>query len=224
MMYNQNGLATGAKWYFWLAIVILIGSFALGFNIKDAKWLNGGIASATAEQMNVATDVERQKAELDLQVLRTQTEIQIAQQRQQAEYEAVKKQQELDALNVAAAQKANFHESLYNTLNFGLMAVMIAFSIALAALGVNASFGLGKVLSVKAEIAQPSKVYTAIPSKNHRQPSLAAQQARKREQQDRQGKIRVERVNQMLKNSKVIWSADNGKSAESIPGNNPLAS
>ena len=43
---------------------------------------------------------------------------------------------------------------------------------------------------------------------NHRQPSFAAQQARKREQQDRQGKIRVERVNQMLKNSKIIWSAD----------------
>ena len=116
---HQNGMATGAKWFFWLAIVILVGSFALGFNIKDAKWLNGKIASATAEQMNVATDVERQKADLDLQVLRSQTEIQIAQQKQQAEYEAAKQQQELNASNLANAQKANFRNALYNTLNFG---------------------------------------------------------------------------------------------------------
>lgn len=223
MYNNQNGLATGAKWFFWLAIVILIGSFALGLNIKDAKWLNGKIASETANQMSVATEVERQKAELDLQLLKTQTEIQIAQQKQQAEFETAKQQQELYALTLAETQKADFRNGLYNTLNIGLMALMVAFSIALSALGINASFGLRKVLRVKAEALQPAKVYTSVTSENHRQASLAAQQARKREQQDRQKKIRVERVNQMLKNTEAIWSADDGKSEEFVPGNNPRA-
>jgi hypothetical protein len=223
MYNNQNGIATGAKWFFWLAIVILAGVFALGFNVKDAKWLNGQIASATAEQMNVATDVERQKAELDLQLLKTQTEIQIAQQKQQAEFEAAKQQRELNALTLAETQKADFRNGLYNTLNIGFMALMVASSIALSALGINASFGLRKILSVKAEILQPSKVYTPIASKNHRQLSIAAQQAREREKQDREKQLQAERFNQMLKNSKAIWPSDDGKSEELVPGNYPWA-
>jgi hypothetical protein len=223
MYNNQNGIATGAKWYFWLVIVILVGTFALGFNIKDAKWLNGKIASETAKQMSVETDVERQKADLDLQLLKTQTEIQIAQQKQQAEYEAAKQQQELNALTLANTQKADFRNGLYNTLNIGLMALMIVFSIVLSALGINASFGLRKALSVKAETSQPNTIYTAVSLENRRKPSIAAQQARKREQLDRQKKIRAERVNQLFKNSEAIWSADDGKLEEFVPGNDPLA-
>jgi hypothetical protein len=75
MYNNHNNHATGAKWFFWLAIVVLAVVFALGFNVKDAKWLNRQIASATAEQMILTTEVERQKEELDLQLLKSQTEI-----------------------------------------------------------------------------------------------------------------------------------------------------
>lgn len=223
-MYTQSyNNTSGAKWIFWLVIIILLAVFALGFDLKEAKWLNGKIASATAEQMNVATDVERQKSELDLQLLKIQNEIQIAQQKQQAEFESAKLQQELNALTLAETQKADFRNRLYTTLNIGLIALTVAFSIALSALGINASFGLRKVLSVKAEALQLRAVYTPISSENPCKPSIAAQQARKREQLDRQKKIRAERVNQMLKNSKAIWSADDGKSEEFVPGNNPLA-
>lgn len=224
MYNNQNGMATGAKWFFWLAIVILIGSFALGFNIKDAKWLNGKIASATAEQMNVATDVERQKAELDMQVLRTQTEIQIEEQKRQAEYEAAKQQQEFEAAAVAEAQKAEFRSGFYNTLNAGLMVLLVTIGIVVTVAGINASLGLRTIKINNAEAFQGNKVPALVSAVNHRRPSLAAQQARLREQADRRSKIRAERVNRMLKNTEVVWSAEEEHSTKYSAGNDSLAS
>lgn len=225
MYNNQNGMATGAKWFFWLAIVTLIGSFALGFNIKDAKWLNGEIASATANQMNVTTDVDRQKAELDLQLLRTQTEIQVTQMKQKADYEAAQQQQELNATTTATMQWANFQAGLYNTVNIGLMIVMIAIGAALTIAGISAAVGLYKILNAKAQAIQPSQTQTVVIHKYHRQPSPAAQKARQREREERQLERQFidSRIDQLFPDNEVIWSTEGDNTEDLQPANYPWA-
>lgn len=218
-MYNQNSLATGAKWFFLLAIVVLLGAVALGANLKDAKWLNREIASETAHEMNVQTEIERQKAELDMQLLKTETEIQIAQMKQNAEYEAAKQQQALNAATVAATQKANFQAGLYDTINFGLLVVMIAVGVALNIVGIYAGTGLHKFLSAKAPAIQPSQPKTVIVYK--RQPSPAAQRARQREREEREKQIIDNRVNQLFPDSEPIWTAKGDKSEDLKPKNYP---
>lgn len=223
-MYNQNGHSSGAKWFFFLAIVVLLGAFALGANVKDAKWLNREIASATANEMNVATDINRQKAELDLQVLQAQTEIQVNQMRQQANYEAAKQQQELTALTTASIQKANFQAGLYDTVNFGVMVVMIALGIALAIAGISSAIGLFKILNAKAQAIQPSQTQTVVVHKYHRQPSLAAQKARQREREERiERRIIDGRIAQIFPNNEVIWSAEGNNTEELQPEKYPWA-
>lgn len=224
MYNNQNGIVTGAKWLFWLAIIILAAVFALGLNIKDAKWLNGDIASATAEQINVTTDVERKKSELDLQLLETQTEIQIAEQKRQAEYEAVKQQQEFEAAALAEAQKAEFRSDFYNVLNNGLMILFAAISIVATVAGINASVGLRSAMNRNTEALRVNEVRVSVSDVNRREPSLAAQQARLREQADRRSKIRAERIDKMLKNTEAIWSVEDRKSDKFSSSNNSRAS
>lgn len=220
-MYQPSSLASGAKWLFSLVIILIGIVFALGFNLRDAKWLNGKIASATAEQMSLATDIERQKAELNLQVLKNQTELQITREKQQAEYEAAQQQQQLDALFVANTQKAQFRNGLYNAINVGLMTLMIAISVVLAVCGINLSFGLRKVATIKAPVATLLRSSTTNVRRLSRQPSLAAQQARQREMQEREKQIWAKRNSLLFKNSRPIWSANDGKNDELIPGNHP---
>ncbi len=222
-MYNQHGYSSGAKWFFFLAMMVLLGAVALGANLKEAKWLNGKIASETAHEMNVQTEIERQKAYLDLQVLRAQTENQINQMKQQAEYEAAKRQQKLNASTVAAMQKAEFQAGLYDTFNFGLMVVMIALGAALTIAGIAAAIGMYKILNAKAKSIQPSQPVTVIVHK--RQPSPAAQKARQREREEREREIQLidSRFEQILPNSETIWSAKGGSPDNLKPENYPWA-
>jgi thymidylate kinase len=221
-MNYQNGQSTGAKWLFFLAMVILFGSVAFGFNLKDAKWLNREIASATANQMNVATDIDRRKAELDLQVLQTQTEIRIAEMKRQAEYEAAKQQQELNAATAAAMQWSNFQAGLYNAINIGLMVVMIAVSAMLIIAGIAVAIGLYKILNARAQAIQSTQSTVVIVRK--RQPSLAAQRARQREREEREREREINaRVDQLFSHSEPLWSVTGEKSENLERGNLPLA-
>lgn len=224
-MYNQNGQSAGAKWFFFLAIVVLLGTFALGANVKDAKWLNHDIASATANQMNVTTDIDRQKAELDLQVLKAQTDIQVNQMKQQADYEAAKQQQELNASTAAAMQWTNFQAGLYNTVNSGLMVVMIAVGVVVATVGIYASVGLYKILNAKAQAIQPSQTQTVVVHKYHREPSIAANKARQREREERElERQRIDdRINQLFPGSETVWTVADDKSADLKPADYPWA-
>jgi hypothetical protein len=220
-MYNQNSLATGAKWFFFLTIVILLGAFALGFNVKDAKWLNGEIASATANQMNVETDIDRQKAELGLQVLRTQAEIQVAEMKRQADYEAAKQQQELNAATAAAMQWSNFQAGLYQAVNIGLMVVMISIGAALILAGISAAVGLYKILNAKAQAIQLSQPTVVVVHK--RQPSVAAQRARQQEHEERERQLIDSRMNQIISGSKAVWIAQDRETETLKPENYPWA-
>lgn len=217
-MYQQNSMASGAKWFFWLTMVVLTIVFALGFNIKDAKWLNGQIASATANQMNIATDIEKQKAELDLQILRKQTELKIAEDIQAAEFKAQQQQQVLDDQAVISAQKADFRRNLYSTVNLGVTALMIALAVGVCALSINIGIGLHKILSAKAQVGQLTISSNSRANRVHHQPSSAAQLARQREQQERRRLIQMRRTNQFFKESTPIWPNDNGNSESMDPG------
>lgn len=220
-MNYQNGQTTGAKWFFFLTMVILLGAVALGFNLKDAKWLNREIASATANQMNVATDIDRQQAELDLQVRKMQTEIQITQMRQQAEYAAEKQQQELNDAAMASQQWANFQTGLYNTITFGILVVMMAVGISLAFIGIHASTGIYKILNAKAQSIQHSQPQTVVVHKYHRQLSPAAQKARQRERVEREANANQNA--DLFSNSKPIWMTKEDGAENLKPGNLPLA-
>lgn len=222
-MYQQSNPAAGAKWLFWLALIILVAVFSLGVNIKDAKWLNGKIASATADQMSLATNIEQQKSELDLQILKHQTELQIAHEKQLAEFDNKQKQLEMNALMVADTQKEGFRSSLYNTINLGLMALMIAISVVLVSLGITASFGLHKIFATKAQLVQLSQTSTTVTMKSHHQPSSAVQIARKRERQEREVQIKAKRNKQIFTDSKTIWPLNDGKANIITPGDYPWA-
>jgi hypothetical protein len=221
-MYNPNGQSVNsAKWFFLLAVLILLGAFALGFNLKDAQWLNPEIASATAKQVNVATGIDQEKAKLDLQVLRTQSEIQITKMKQDAEYETAKQQQELKAQTIAATQKANFQGNMYNAFAFGLKVLMIAISGALILAGIYTSVGLFKILNAKAQVIQADRPAAIVVRK--RQPSLAAQIARQREREERETQLIDSRINKLFPESEPVWTATGGKVENFKPKEYPWA-
>jgi hypothetical protein len=205
-MYQQNNGA-GAKWFFYLAMVLIALVFALGLLVSNSEWLQPKIADATADQMHLATDIERQKSEIELQTLKDQ-----------AEAEKARQNMALQAQEKASQQTAEQRQNFYSTLNTGLLALMIALSITVTVFGINASLAFYKMMTVRFQpvlIAQTTQPVPAL-QQTRRQPSSAATQARKREQKSRREQI-------MFKHTQPFWSKDDGKSPELIPGNYPWA-
>lgn len=84
-MNYQNGQTTGTGWFFFLAMVILFGAVALGFNVKDAKWLNREIAAAEADRIKIENTHQQATYELQERLAAAKTEAEIKEiQRQQA--------------------------------------------------------------------------------------------------------------------------------------------
>ena len=213
-MYQQNNGA-GAKWFFILAMVILAIVFALGFNIQDAKWLNGKIADATANQMMVTTDIDRQKANLDLQILQQRTEIQIEQEKQQAELQAAQRLQELQAQTTAANQFSEFRQDFYNTLNTSLLAFMIVACASLMAWVISKSLISYKLATVA---VRQTPILVPVAQPTSRKPSAIAQKAREEERQHRQKQQNQQKQQKQLDqiefpNTYKSWP-DDGKSEE----------
>lgn len=104
-MYNQNSLATGAKWFFFLALVILLGAVALGANIKDATWLNSDIAAAQADRISIENAYQQETYNLQIRLAAAKTEAEIKEiQRQQALLDA-KYAHEIEALKQDLAHR-----------------------------------------------------------------------------------------------------------------------
>lgn len=201
---------SGAKWLLWLLVMV----FALGFNVKDAKWMNGKIAEATAEQINLATEIERQKADLDLQILRTQTEIQIEQRKQQAEIVAARQHRALEAEWLARLQWAEFSKNIYEKFIYGRQAILAEVSILLVLLGANAGLSLNQSMKARAQAnPQLGQVDPWGSLENRR---IAA--ARARDIERRQNIARI-----ILSQSSAYCSSDNREAADLEPGSYPLA-
>lgn len=198
-MYQQNS-SPGAKWLFWLAIVVMVVVFFLGFNFKDAKWLNGELAAAEAAQMNLTTETQRQNAEIDY-----------LKRKAQIENDKAKQRQALEAQNTANIQGAEFRKNAYNALNFGLMLLMAVVAVVVAALGLYGSLGLYRLMVAKAKAVQVSQPAIATHQEPRRQRSAASIKARKRELRQRAAKVAI-------KNTKPF-----GTDQEFVPGKYPWA-
>lgn len=91
-MYGQqfsNQGSSAPKWIFFGLLGIILMGFLLGMNIKDATWLNSGIAQAEAERIQVETAHQQATNELQIRRLAAQTEAEIRQiQREQEKLDA----------------------------------------------------------------------------------------------------------------------------------------
>lgn len=208
-MYQQNH-SSGAKWLFWLAVIFIAITFMLGFNLKDAKWLNGDIAAAEAGQINLANTTDQQNAELDYLNRKVDIERKNQQADQQAKIDAAKQDQELEAQKIANSQLAAFREKIYSTLDFGLSLLMIVVSIVVVILGVFGAFGMRRWMAAKARMPQVSQPPVANYQKPLHQPSPEAIQARVRERKQRQAMV-------AMKYTVRTWP-ENGADQEPIPG------
>jgi len=196
----QQNSSSGAKWWFLLAIVVMAAIFMLGFNVKDAKWLNGEIAAAEARQMNSATDTKERAANLDYLKSKAQIEIDTAKQLQVIGTQAV--------LNI---QVAKFLGNVGDTLNAGLMLLVVAVTVVVTAFGLYGSFGLHRLVVAQAQAIAMSQPIIASHQQTRRQRSPGVIEARKRELRQRGAKV-------AMKSTKPFWTDE-----EFVPGKYPWA-
>ena len=88
----QNQDTSAAKWIFFGFVGIIVIAILFGANIKDATWLNPGIAAAEAEktQMEVAHQQQMNTLQEQLAAAQTEADIQTIQRKQKlldAQYE-----------------------------------------------------------------------------------------------------------------------------------------
>lgn len=73
----QNPIASAAKWIFFGFFGIILMGFLLGANLKDATWLNPGIAAAQADRISIENAHQQATYELKehLETAKTEAEI-----------------------------------------------------------------------------------------------------------------------------------------------------
>lgn len=139
-MYGQqfsNQGSSAAKWIFTGFFGVMLVVFLLGMNIKEATWLNSGIAKAEAERIQVET--AHQQATNDLQIRRetVQTEAEI--RRIQREQEKLDAQHafDLQVLNQDIANRQRWADSLITavtilSIGVGVLVVLSTFTLVVA--------------------------------------------------------------------------------------------
>jgi ABC-type multidrug transport system fused ATPase/permease subunit len=128
-MYNQNSPASGAKWFFFLAMVILLVTFALGFNVKDATWLNREIAIAQADRIKIENAHQQATYELQERLAAAKTEAEIKEiQRQQSRLDA-QYQHDIQALSQDLAHRDLAFRTWMTVLTILASAFALAFLI-----------------------------------------------------------------------------------------------
>lgn len=105
-MFGQqiNPFASAAKWLFFGFFGIIFMAVLLGFNFKDATWLNSDIATAEAERIQIETAHQQATYEIQERLATAQTDAEIQQiQREQklldAQYEAEMQKIAQDVVN-----------------------------------------------------------------------------------------------------------------------------
>lgn len=139
-MYGQqfsNQGSSALKWIFFGLLGIILMGFLLGMNIKDATWLNSGIAQAEAERIQVETAHQQATNELQIRRLAAQTEAEIRQiQREQEKLDA-QHAYDLQILDQDIANRQRWADVGINIVIFisgatGLAAAISAIIVALA--------------------------------------------------------------------------------------------
>lgn len=139
-MYGQqfsNQGSSAPKWIFFGLLGIILMGFLLGMNIKDATWLNSGIAQAEAERIQVETAHQQATNELQIRREAAQTEAEIRQiQREQEKLDA-QHAYDLQILDQDIANRQRWADVGINIVIFisgatGLAAAISAIIVALA--------------------------------------------------------------------------------------------
>lgn len=139
-MYGQqfsNQGSSAPKWIFFGLLGIILMGFLLGMNIKDATWLNSGIAKAEAERIQVETAHQQATNELQIRRLSAQTEAEIRQiQREQEKLDA-QHAYDLQVLNQDIANRQRWADFLINAMTFlsigaGVLVALSIFTLVVA--------------------------------------------------------------------------------------------
>lgn len=139
-MYGQqfsNQGSSAPKWIFFGLLGIILMGFLLGMNIKDATWLNSGIAKAEAERIQVETAHQQATYELQIRRETAQTEAEIRQiQREQEKLDA-QHAHDLQVLNQDIANRQRWADFLINaatilSIGAGILAALSTLTLVMA--------------------------------------------------------------------------------------------
>ncbi|MBI4739667.1 hypothetical protein HY772_09095, partial [Candidatus Woesearchaeota archaeon] len=123
----QNPIASTAKWIFFGFFGVILMGFLLGANIKEATWLNSGIAEAQAQRIQIESAHQLATYELQERKLAAQTDAEIHQiQRDQEKLDAQHKH-DLQVLDQDIANRQRWADFKINAVTFmGIGAGVVA--------------------------------------------------------------------------------------------------
>ena len=139
-MYGQqfsNQGSSAPKWIFFGLFGIILMGFLLGMNIKDATWLNSGIAEAEAQRIQIESAHQQASYELQERKLAAQTEAEIRQiQREQEKLDA-QHAHDLQILNQDIANRQRWADFKINAVTFmgvgaGILGALSIFTLVVA--------------------------------------------------------------------------------------------
>lgn len=94
-----NPFASAAKWIFFGFFGIVLMGFLLGADLKNATWLNAGIAAAEANRIDIENAHQQATYELQERLATAQTEADIQQIRREQQLLDAQYQHDIQALN-----------------------------------------------------------------------------------------------------------------------------
>jgi hypothetical protein len=122
-----NPFASAAKWIFFGFFGIVLMGFLLGANLKNATWLNSGIAAAEANRISIENAHQQATYELQEQLATAQTEADIQQIHREQQLLDAKYQHDIQALN----QDLAHHDFAFKTWMTVLIILAGTFAIIL---------------------------------------------------------------------------------------------
>lgn len=138
-MYNSypNQGSSAAKWIFTGFFGVMLVVFLLGMNIKEATWLNSGIARAEAERIQVETAHQQATYELQIRRETAQTEAEIRQIQREQEMLDAQHAHDLQVLDQDIANRQRWADFVINaatilSIGMGFLAAISTLTLVVA--------------------------------------------------------------------------------------------
>lgn len=138
-MYNSyaNQGSSAAKWIFTGFFGVMLVVFLLGMNIKEATWLNSGIAQAEAERIQVETAHQQATYELQIRRETAQTEAEIRQIQREQEMLDAQHAHDLKVLDQDIANRQRWADFVINaatilSIGAGVLTALSIFTLVVA--------------------------------------------------------------------------------------------
>ena len=138
-MYNSypNQGSSAAKWIFTGFFGVMLVVFLLGMNIKEATWLNSGIARAEAERIQVETAHQQATYELQIRRETAQTEAEIRQIQREQEMLDAQHAHDLKVLDQDIANRQRWADFVINaaailSIGAGVLTALSIFTLVVA--------------------------------------------------------------------------------------------